>query len=144
MCSMPSTRRAGCGAAHRCRSSVSRASTWGMPSRPHQEALAARHSNVNSVMPLWVLLLGFAPVAAFLPPITTVEDFLFRVALFGLIVAVVALVGRTFSLPHLQKDQRKWGALAPDAWGKLLRWSAAFSAVLGLGVSAFLVPRLLY
>ncbi len=94
------------------------------------------------MMLLFVLLLGIAPVAAFLPPITTVDDFLFRVALFGLIVAVVALVGHTFSLPHLQEGGRKWGSLTPDAWGKLVRWSASFSAVMGLVVSVFLVPQL--
>ncbi|MDZ8200616.1 hypothetical protein RZO50_03775 [Microbacterium sp. SSW1-59] len=94
------------------------------------------------MMLLLVLILGLAPVAAFIPPITTVDEFLFRVALFGLIVAVVALVGHTFSLPHLQENDAKWGTSTPDQWGKVVRWSAAFSAVLGLLISVFLVPAL--
>lgn len=105
---------------------------------------ASRHANICRVMLPFVLVLGLLPVAAFWPPITTTDDFVSRLALFGFLVALIALVGHTFSLPHLPgtDENTKWGALKPDQWGKLVRWSSAFSAVIGLGISVFLVPAL--
>ncbi|MGU3357829.1 hypothetical protein ACLBWJ_11295 [Microbacterium sp. M4A5_1d] len=89
-----------------------------------------------------IILISLAPLAAFWPTIDTVDEFAWRVALFGLFVAIEAFIGHTFSLPHLHGEDRQWGALTPDAWGKLVRWCAALTAVIGLAISVFLVPAL--